>query len=91
MVELLKQGQYVPMPVARQVMVIWAGVNGHLDDIPTGDIGRYEAEFLAFCEKHYPDIEHTLAQEKKISDALEAKLLEATEKFKEKFGKKADE
>jgi len=91
MVELLKQGQYVPMPVARQVMVIWAGVNGHLDDIPTGDVGRYEEEFLAFCEKYYPDVEHTLAQEKKISDALDAKLLEATEKFKEKFGKKADE
>jgi F-type H+-transporting ATPase subunit alpha len=91
MVSLLKQGQYVPMPVASQVMIIWAGVKGHLDDIPTDEIGRYESEFLAFCEKDYPDIQHTLEQEKKISDTLEAKLLDATEKFKAKFKKNTDE
>ncbi len=85
MVELLKQGQYVPVPVARQVMVIWAGTNGYLDDIPTDAILRFETEFLAFCKQKYPDIEHTMDQEKKISDELGAKLKAAVEEFKQQF------
>jgi F-type H+-transporting ATPase subunit alpha len=83
MVELLKQGQYVPMPVARQVMIIWVGSKGYLDDVPVSDIGLFESEFLAFCEEKYPEIEHTLAKEKKISDEMDAKLKDAAEKFKE--------
>jgi len=85
MVELLKQGQYVPMPVARQCMVIWCGSNGYLDDVPTGDILRFEDEFFKFCDEKYPDIEHTLAKEKIISEASEAKLKDAVTKFKEQF------
>jgi F-type H+-transporting ATPase subunit alpha len=85
MVELLKQGQYVPMPVARQVMVIWAGTNGYLDDLPTGAVLRFADELLAFCEQKYPDVEHSLAQEKKISDELEGKLKAAVEEFKPQF------
>ena len=85
MVELLKQGQYVPLPVARQVMIIWVGTKGYLDDVPTAEIGRFESEFFAFCEEKYPDIEHELAKEKIVSDALDAKLKDATLKFKEQF------
>jgi len=85
MVELLKQGQYVPVPVAQQVMVIWAGTKGYLDDLPTAAVLRFAGEFLAFCEQKYPDIEHTLDQEKKISDELEAKLKAAVEEFKTQF------
>jgi F-type H+-transporting ATPase subunit alpha len=85
MVELLKQGQYVPMPIERQVMIIWVGVNGHLDDIPTEAIARFEKEFLDFCEKKYPDIEHNLRQEKVISEETEAKLKVATQEFKAQF------
>ncbi len=87
MVELLKQLQYVPMPVARQVMTIWVGTRGYYDDIPTRDIGRFEKEFIAFCEKYYPDIEHTLAKDRIISDATEASLKEAIGKFKPEFAK----
>lgn len=85
MVELLKQGQYVPVPIARQVMIIWVGVNGHLDDIPTEAIAKFEEEFVAFCEKNYPDIEHTLKQELKISDEMQSRLKAATEEFKAQF------
>ncbi|MFQ6008261.1 MAG: F0F1 ATP synthase subunit alpha [Candidatus Zixiibacteriota bacterium] len=85
MVELLKQGQYTPMPIERQVMIIWVGVNGHLDDIPTDAIAKFEQKFIAFCEKKYPDIEHNLRQEKKISENTEAKLKAATEEFKGQF------
>ncbi|UCD65209.1 MAG: F0F1 ATP synthase subunit alpha [Candidatus Zixiibacteriota bacterium] len=85
MVEILKQEQYVPMPVARQVIIIWAGTHGYLDDIKTEAIGRFEREFLAFCEEKYPDIEHVLAKEKIISDALDEKLKAAVEEFKKQF------
>ena len=85
MVELLKQGQYVPMPVAGQCMVIWCGTNGYLDDIPTEQILPFEEAFFKFCDEKFPDIEHTLDKEKVISDETEAKLKEAVEKFKEQF------
>jgi len=85
MVELLKQGQYVPIPVARQVIILWAGANAYLDDVPTSDILRFEEEFLKFCDEKYPDIEHTLTKEIKISDEMGAKLKDAVEKFKEQF------
>ena len=85
MVELLKQGQYVPMPVARQCMVIWCGTNGYLDDVATDQILPFEEAFFKFCDEKFPDIEHTLDKEKVISDATEAKLKEAVAKFKEQF------
>jgi F-type H+-transporting ATPase subunit alpha len=85
MVELLKQGQYVPLNVAKQVIVIWVGSRGYYDDIPVDNIARFEKEFLAFCEEKYPDIEHKLSAEKKISDELEAELKRAVEQFKSTF------
>lgn len=85
MVELLKQGQYAPLKVARQVMIIWAGSEGHLDDIETEDILRFQDGFLAFCDEKYPDVEHTLAQELKISDKTKEELTKAVEQFKSNF------
>jgi len=85
MVELLKQGQYVPMDVAKQVKIIWCGARGYLDDVPVDAIAKFETEFLAFCDENYPDIEHNLNKEKKITDALEAELKQAVEEFKQTF------
>ena len=85
MVELLKQNQYVPMVVAKQVIIIWCGTKGHLDDIPTEALSKFETEFLSFCEKKYPDIEHTLAKDKIITDDMDAKLLAAVTEFKGQF------
>lgn len=85
MVELLKQGQYAPMTVTQEVMIVWMGTNGHLDHLPNDAIARFEQEFFAFCSEKYPDLEHTLSKELKISDELNAKLNEAAEKFKEEF------
>jgi len=85
MVELLKQGQYVPMSVAHQVMVIWTGTKGHLDSIPVSAIFKFETEFLAFCDKKYPDIEHTLSKDKIISDDMNAHLEAAVKEFKAQF------
>jgi F-type H+-transporting ATPase subunit alpha len=85
MVELLKQLQFVPMPAARQVLIIWVGTRGLLDDIPTPAIGKFEKEFFAFMDKNYPEVEPTLAKEKVISDASEAKLKDAVTKFRAQF------
>jgi F-type H+-transporting ATPase subunit alpha len=87
MTEILKQDQYVPMNLARQVMLIWTGANGYLDDLPVDRLKAFEKEFIAFVEKEYPDIPHTIAEVKKIDDDLAAKLKEATEKFKAQFTK----
>ncbi len=85
MVELLKQGQYVPMAVANQVIVLWTGAKGYLDDLPTESIGRFEKEFLAFCDKKYPDLDHTLDQQKIITEETEKILKAAVEEFKQQF------
>ncbi|MEW5923986.1 MAG: F0F1 ATP synthase subunit alpha [Candidatus Zixiibacteriota bacterium] len=81
MVEILKQGQYVPMKMPKQVIIIWAGVNGYLDKIPTDKLSGFEAGFIEFCTREYPDIEHGIEKEKVLSDALVGKLKEAIGKF----------
>ena len=85
MVELLKQGQYDPMTVEHQVMIIWCGARGYLDQVEVDDIAKFESEFIAFCDEKYPDIKHNLAKEKKISDETEKKLQSAAEEFKKQF------
>ncbi|MDM7915738.1 MAG: F0F1 ATP synthase subunit alpha, partial [Candidatus Eisenbacteria bacterium] len=57
-VEILKQGQYEPLPLWKQVAIIFAAVNGFLDDLPTASLRRFESEFHQFLEKEYPDVGH---------------------------------
>ena len=85
MVEILKQDQYVPMPVEKQVLIISVANKGHLDDIPTEHLKKFEAEFLAFMDSDYPDIVRELASELKISDELDKKLEDSVAKFKKQF------
>jgi len=87
MVEILKQDQYVPMPVEKQVVIIFAATRGYLDDVPTGVLNRFDREFRDFMDKEYPDVIRELAQEKKISDQIEQELTRATEQFKSRFVK----
>jgi F-type H+-transporting ATPase subunit alpha len=90
MVEILKQGQYVPQSLARQVAIIWAGTQGYLDDIPNEALVKFEEEFLAFIEKEFPDIMHNISSEKIISDETEKKLHDCIKKFKEIFKYEAE-
>ncbi len=83
--EILKQDQYVPMPLEKQVMIIWAAVNGFLDDIPVEKLKQFEENFHDFMEKEYPDIGHELKTKKVLEDALEGKMRKALEKFKIEF------
>ncbi|NPV26700.1 MAG: F0F1 ATP synthase subunit alpha [Firmicutes bacterium] len=83
--EILKQGQYEPMPVEEQVVVIYTAVNGFLDDIEVEKVKAFEAEFLKFMRGTYPDILKAIATEGVISDATTAKLNKAIQEFKTIF------
>ncbi len=85
MVEILKQGQYVPMSLDRQIAIIWAATQGYLDKYPIDSAAKYEEQFLAFMLKDYPDVMHAIKAEKVISDGTAAKLKEAAEKFDDQF------
>jgi F-type H+-transporting ATPase subunit alpha len=74
MVEILKQGQYQPLPVARQIAVIFLGVNGYLDKVPVEQIERCEAEFHTFVESNYGDVMKRIAERKALDDELQDKL-----------------
>ncbi|NLO89355.1 MAG: F0F1 ATP synthase subunit alpha [Clostridia bacterium] len=85
MVELLKQGQYQPMDVAEQVIVIFAGTNGYLDDIPVEAVQKFEREFLEFVRAEHSDVLKELKEQGEISKELDQKIRQVIEKFKEKF------
>lgn len=85
MTELLKQPQYCPLPVEKQVISIYAGTNGYIDDIPVADVNRFEAELLKFVESSAPEIGASIVKEKKITEANEAALKKAIEEFKQTF------
>jgi F-type H+-transporting ATPase subunit alpha len=84
LMELLKQGQYSPMPVEQQVVSIWAGTNGHLDDVPVEDINRFETEFLEHLG-HTSPILTTLAQTGKLEDSTVEELKTQITNFKQGF------
>ena len=83
--EILKQGQYVPLPVEKQVMAIYLGTKGYLDDVAVKDITRMESEFLDFMDANHPEIGASIRDEKKITDENEAALKKAIVEFKDTF------
>jgi F-type H+/Na+-transporting ATPase subunit alpha len=87
--EILKQKQYDPMPLEKQVMILWAATRGYIDDIPLGNIKQFEIEFHGYMEKNYPDIGHDIKNKRELDDALMDKLKAAVEKFKTEFKAKA--
>jgi F-type H+-transporting ATPase subunit alpha len=85
MVELLKQGQYSPFSMERQVVSIWAGTTGKLDDVAVADIRRFEAEFLEFVGRERKAILDVIAETKDLSDDTVAALEKAIADFKTQF------
>ena len=83
--ELLKQGQFSPLKVEEQVVVIYAGVNGYLDKLPVGDVGRFEEELLRNIRTKHEDILEAIRTEKQISSETETKLKSAVETFAKAF------
>jgi F-type H+-transporting ATPase subunit alpha len=85
MVELLKQGQYSPFALERQIASIWAGTTGNLDSVPVADIRRFEAEFLDFLARERKEIMTTISETKLLEDDTVAKLQAAIDEFKKMF------
>ncbi|KYP81461.1 F0F1 ATP synthase subunit alpha [Ferroacidibacillus organovorans] len=84
-VEILKQGLHQPLSVERQVVSIWSAVNGHLDEIPSNAVGRFEQEWLAFVSSAYPQIFENIVSTKALSEDTATLLKEAIAKFKATF------
>jgi F-type H+-transporting ATPase subunit alpha len=85
MTELLKQPQYSPVPFARQVIAIFAGTKGYLDDIGIDRIADFERSLVRFLEQNHPDLEKTIAEEKAVSDETDKKLRAAIEECKKGY------
>ena len=85
LVELLKQGQYSPMPVERQVVSVWAGTSGYLDDVPVADIGRFESEFLDELGRSSDGIYAAIRETGELSDDTVVALKDAIDKFRRGF------
>ncbi len=85
LVEILKQPQYKPLPVEKQVMVIYAANNGYVDQYPVAVIGRYEAELMTFMESKHAQLLKDLKEKKAIDADLEGRIKSALEEFKGQF------
>ncbi|MDT0319753.1 F0F1 ATP synthase subunit alpha [Streptomyces millisiae] len=85
MVELLKQEQYNPYPTENQVVSIWAGTNGLMDDIPVGDIRRFERELLDFLGREHKGLMTSIREGGKMSDDTLEAVAAAVNKFKSQF------
>jgi F-type H+-transporting ATPase subunit alpha len=85
MVELLKQDQYVPMPVDDQIMVIFAGTQGFLDDLPVEAVKSFEDGFLRYIRAEKQDLKKEIMEKKALDDDLKAKITEAVTAFKKTF------
>jgi F-type H+-transporting ATPase subunit alpha len=85
LVELLKQPQYSPLSVERQVVVIWAGTSGYLDDVPVDDIGRFQEEFIDSLQRKHQGIYDAIRETGELSDDTATALKDAIEEFRRGF------
>ncbi|MCK5222222.1 MAG: F0F1 ATP synthase subunit alpha, partial [Candidatus Aminicenantes bacterium] len=83
--ELLKQDEGVPLSVEKQIVIIFAGTKGYLDEFPVSAISEFEEKLLVYVEKGNPGIYRKIREEKKISEELEAEMHEAIKDFVEEF------
>ncbi|PRR80438.1 ATP synthase subunit alpha [Clostridium liquoris] len=82
LVEILQQEQYKPMSVEKQIMILYAGVNDYLMDVPVNKIKKFEKEFLDYMDTHHRDIGKQILEEKQLSDEIKEKLNASIEEFK---------
>lgn len=85
LVEILRQPQYQPLPMEKEITILFAGARGYLDEWPVDALGGYEAELYPFIEKKYPDVFSDLKTKKAIDDSLEAKMRKALDDYKQVF------
>jgi F-type H+/Na+-transporting ATPase subunit alpha len=85
LVEILKQGQYQPLPVERQILILYAGTNGFVDHLPESVLKKYETELSRFVENRYPDIYDDIRTKRELTDDLKGRLDAALKEFNESF------
>ena len=85
LVEILKQDQYVPLPIEKQVAILYAAVNGYVDQIEVPKLKRYESELFRFLEQRHPDVLTAIAEKKELADDVKASLNAALEQFNAQF------
>jgi F-type H+/Na+-transporting ATPase subunit alpha len=85
MVELLKQPNFQPVPIERQVIAIWAGSNGYLDDVQVDDVSRFEAELLEHVDANHPKIAEHIRERGDLPDEVEQQLHDAVKEFRRRF------
>jgi len=85
LVEILKQPQYTPYKVENQIVLIYAGLNGFMDDVEVSKVQKFESEFMEYLEQRKPELLKSIADEKKITDAIKNKLEESINEFKAGF------
>ena len=81
--EILKQTQYSPVPLHRQVMILYTVTNGYLDDVPVDDVGSVEESFYRFMDTSHPDVGRAIAAEKAMGDETEDALKKAVTEFRQ--------
>jgi F-type H+-transporting ATPase subunit alpha len=85
LVELLKQGQYQPLPVEKQILIIFAGTNGFVDELPLTALKKYEQELYSFVESRHPDVFAEILKKRELDGDLRAKMTKTLEEFKGAF------
>jgi F-type H+-transporting ATPase subunit alpha len=83
--EILKQDQYAPLSVEKQVLSIYVATSGAIDSIPVPEVRRFEKEFLQFVETSNPSILKSISEKKALDDGLKAEIKKAVDGFKERF------
>lgn len=89
MTEILKQGQYVPMAVEEQVIAIYIGINGFVDDVALDQVTKFENDFLQFMRNTYPEVAKTIREKKVLDKDTEAAIKKAVAEFKDTFSGEA--
>ncbi|PYS24986.1 MAG: F0F1 ATP synthase subunit alpha [Acidobacteria bacterium] len=87
--EILKQPQYQPMDVEKQVLIIWSATNGFADDVPIEDIRKFESELLSFIENSHPGVLQNLREKKAVTDEIQKDLEQSLKDFKEVWVERA--
>ena len=87
LVELLKQGQYAPVPVERQVLSVYIGTNNYFESVEVKDVKRFEKEFLEYVDLKYPQILENIRTTKEMKEDTVQLVKKAVEEFIERFKK----
>jgi F-type H+-transporting ATPase subunit alpha len=87
--EVMKQDQFVPLTVEKQILIIFAGTNGYLDPIPVSECRRYERELYAFADTNYGAVLKDLSERKQIDDDIRTRITQVLDEFRERFAASA--